>query len=100
MITREIHYALSEIRQCLTTLEVVLPEKLGHMEASGTRRVKIEHVLTFDVDDEVEVEDTPFQRRRRSENISTPDPGPASSSLNSNDIKVIRHCVFSIHLGS
>ncbi|KAI5436644.1 hypothetical protein KIW84_022958 [Lathyrus oleraceus] len=87
MITREIHYALSEVGQCSKASKVVLPENPGHLKGSGASRVRIKHVLAFDTNNEVEAEDTPLKGRRGIRNNSTPDPGHASSSLSLDDIK-------------
>lgn len=69
--------------------KVVLPENPRHMKGNGTTRVIIEYVLTFNTNNMVEAKDTPLQRRRMSENKSTPNPGLASSSLNLGEKEVI-----------
>lgn len=84
MILREIHSAISDVRQCLTALESVLPGNHGHWKGSSAVTMRVDHVLTFDADNKVEAEGTPLQRIKMSGNNSIPDLGHASSSQNPN----------------
>lgn len=89
MIPKEIHSSLSKVGQCSMALEVMLSENSGRLKRNGATRVSVEPVLTFTIDDMVEAEDIPLKRIRRSGNNSSPDLGPASSSLKSDVREVI-----------
>lgn len=57
---REIYFALSEVGQCLTALEDMLPENPGHLKGDSAVRIRVEPILSLDAEDEVEAEDTPL----------------------------------------
>lgn len=59
-IPREIYFALSEVGQCLTTLEDMLPENPGHLKGDSAVRVRVEPILSLDAEDGVEAKDTPL----------------------------------------
>lgn len=88
MISREIHSAMFDMGQCTKAPESAFPGDPGPFKGSYAVTMRVEHALTFDADDGVEVENTPLQRRKRVGNNSTLDPGPASSSPNVNAIEV------------